>query len=68
MEALTSKAAKLQEQSDQYAFNFQVNCEQWSGLEGFLKFGIYREDVERTFDQDTFAIGSKTGVSAACRF
>jgi TonB-dependent receptor len=45
----------VEEQSDQYAFNFQVNYEQWSGLEGFLKFGIYREDVERTFDQDTFA-------------
>ncbi len=45
---------EISEESDQYFVNFKFPFRQWSGNEGYVKFGIFNDEVERTFDQDSF--------------
>ena len=45
----------IEEDSDQYALDLKLPFEQWGGEAGYLKFGLYEDMVDRTFDQDTFS-------------
>jgi outer membrane receptor protein involved in Fe transport len=45
----------IEEESDQFAVNLKLPFEQWSRDKGYLKFGMFQDDVDRTFDQDTFS-------------
>lgn len=44
----------ISEDSEQYSVNFKLPFEQWSGDEGYLKFGIFDDKVERSYDQDSY--------------
>jgi len=46
---------EIQEDSQQYSVNFELPFEQWEGLEGSLKAGVFSDRVKRSFDQDTFS-------------
>lgn len=46
---------EIDETSDQYAVNLKLPFEQWTGDEGYLKFGYFDDSVKRTFNQDTFS-------------
>ncbi len=46
---------EIQEQSDQYALNLTLPFEQWAGDEGYLKFGLFRDEVTREYDQESFS-------------
>ncbi|MEC9047633.1 MAG: TonB-dependent receptor [Planctomycetota bacterium] len=46
---------KIDEESDQIALNLKLPIEVWGGLEGSLKFGVFRDTVVRTFNQETFS-------------
>jgi outer membrane receptor protein involved in Fe transport len=43
------------EDSEQFSANLKLPFEQWSGDEGYLKAGTFRDHVDRVFDQDTFS-------------
>jgi outer membrane receptor protein involved in Fe transport len=43
------------ETSDQRQANVTIPFEQWTDSEGFLKFGVFNDEVVRTFDQETFS-------------
>lgn len=45
----------VQEDSSQYATNLKLPFDQWSNVEGYVKFGWFQDDVKRTYDQDTFS-------------
>lgn len=45
----------IDEESEQYATNLELPFEQWTKTQGSLKFGWFRDDVKRTFDQDTYS-------------
>jgi len=51
----------IQEDSDQYFVNLKLPFEQWSGDEGYFKFGIFHDRVDRKYNQDSF---SNVGVEA----
>jgi hypothetical protein len=53
----------IEEDSNQYAVNLQFPFEQWSGNEGFLEAGIFRDAVDREFNQDTFSNFGDSGSS-----
>jgi TonB-dependent receptor len=44
----------IEEDSDQYALNLKLPFEQWSGDPGYLKLGVFDDQVERKFHQDTY--------------
>ncbi len=44
----------ISETSDQYYANWKLPFEQWSGDEGYFKFGIFNDQVSRTYEQDTY--------------
>jgi TonB-dependent receptor len=46
---------EIEEDSNQYATNLKLPFDQWSDLEGYLKFGYFQDTVKRTYDQDTFS-------------
>ncbi len=46
---------RIAEDSEQYSVDLKLPFEQWSGEEGYLKFGWFRDDVDRRFDQETFS-------------
>jgi outer membrane receptor protein involved in Fe transport len=45
----------IEEESSQYFGNLKLPFEQWSGQEGYLKLGLFADDVDRTFQQETFS-------------
>lgn len=45
----------VHEDSSQYATNLKLPFEQWSNLEGYFKFGWFKDDVKRSYNQDTFS-------------
>ncbi len=53
----------IQEDSDQSAVNLKLPFEQWSGNEGYLKVGVFDDDVKRHFNQDTFSNFGDAGAS-----
>lgn len=50
----------ISENSDQYAVNLKLPFEQWSGDEGYLKLGIFNDEVTREYEQDSFS--NKFGI------
>ncbi len=46
---------EIEEESEQYAANFKLPFRQWDDVEGYLKVGVFRDEVDRTFDQETFS-------------
>lgn len=46
---------EIEEDSEQYSLNLTLPFQQWSDEEGYLKFGVFDDRVDRTFDQDTFS-------------
>lgn len=46
---------KINEDSEQYFVNGKLPFEQWSGEEGFLKVGLFKDQVERSFTQKNYA-------------
>jgi hypothetical protein len=45
----------ISEESDQYAMNMKFPFRQWSGDEGYLKVGVFRDEVHREYNQDSFS-------------
>jgi TonB-dependent receptor len=45
----------ISEDGDQYSLNLRFPFEQWSGDEGYLKFGVFDDEVKREYDQDSFS-------------
>lgn len=52
----------VEEDGTQLSVDLEVPFKQWDGLDGFLKFGYFRDDVERTFDQNTYSNFGDTNV------
>lgn len=46
---------EINEESTQPFLNVKFPFRQWSGDEGYFKFGVFYDMVERTFDQDSFS-------------
>lgn len=45
----------VNEESEQYFVNLKLPFEQWSEDEGYLKFGVFDDQLTRSFDQDTYS-------------
>jgi outer membrane receptor protein involved in Fe transport len=45
----------ISEDSTQYFVNVKFPFEPWSGDEGYLKVGVFKDQVKRTFEQETFS-------------
>lgn len=45
----------ITEESEQYSFNLKLPFEQWTGDEGYLKFGVFDDSLTRQFNQDTYS-------------
>ncbi len=46
---------EITEDSDQFSINLKLPFEQWSGDEGYFKFGLFDDRVKRQFRQDSFS-------------
>ncbi|MCG8430688.1 MAG: TonB-dependent receptor, partial [Candidatus Omnitrophica bacterium] len=46
---------KIDEESEQYFWNGKIPFKQWSGDEGYVKLGTFRDQVDRTYEQDSFS-------------
>ena len=46
---------QIEEDSRQYALDLELPFEQWSGREGYVKLGLFDDDVERAYDQESFS-------------
>lgn len=46
---------EITEESQQYFVNWQIPFKQWTEDEGYFKFGVFHDQVDRTYDQDTFS-------------
>ena len=44
----------IEESGWQYALNQKIPFRQWTGDEGYIKAGLFRDAVTRTYEQDTF--------------
>jgi hypothetical protein len=53
----------IEEQSDQYGVNLKFPFEQWSGDQGYAKFGVFDDQTDRDFNQDTFSNFGDSGSS-----
>lgn len=45
----------INETSDQYAVNLKFPFRQWTGAEGYVKFGVFNDQVLREYNQDSFS-------------
>lgn len=45
---------KITEESNQYFINGKFPFEQWSGEKGYLKFGVFNDEVKRSFSQKNY--------------
>jgi TonB-dependent receptor len=54
---------KIEEQSDQYSINLELPFERWDGEEGYVKFGVFDDQVKRSFDQESFSNTVDVGAS-----
>lgn len=45
---------EISEESRQYFTNWKFPFEQWSGDRGYVKLGVFLDQVDRTYDQDSF--------------
>jgi outer membrane receptor protein involved in Fe transport len=46
---------EIEEESEQYSVNLKMPFEQWSNSPGYLKFGVFDDQVTRDFNQDSFS-------------
>ena len=46
---------RVEEESDQFTIGVKVPFTQWTKDKGYLKFGFFRDKVNRLFDQNTFS-------------
>lgn len=46
---------KIDEDSEQRSLDLTLPFSQWTDDGGYLKFGLFRDRVDRTFDQDTYS-------------
>ncbi|MEW6744599.1 MAG: TonB-dependent receptor [Planctomycetota bacterium] len=53
----------IEEESGQYSVNLRLPFEQWTGDEGFLKSGLFDDQLDRKFNQDTFSNFGDSGSS-----
>lgn len=53
---------EIEEDSKQYSLNLKLPFEQWDTEEGYLKFGMFKDKVDRKFNQDSFGNFNETGV------
>ncbi|MBL8858813.1 MAG: TonB-dependent receptor [Planctomycetes bacterium] len=58
----------IDEESTQYAVNLKLPFEQWSETEGYVKLGVFGDDVDRRFNQDTFSNFGDAGASFEGKF
>ncbi|HVS19130.1 MAG TPA: TonB-dependent receptor [Planctomycetota bacterium] len=45
----------IEEESTSIKTDLKLPFEQWSGDEGYLKFGVFADSLDRSFNQDTFS-------------
>ncbi|MFO8014782.1 MAG: TonB-dependent receptor [Phycisphaerae bacterium] len=45
---------EIVEESDQYSINLKLPFTQWTEDEGYVKLGVFNDEVQRTYDQETF--------------
>lgn len=45
----------IDEKTVQYALNLTLPFEQWNGNEGYFKFGVFDDNLKRTFDQSSWS-------------
>jgi outer membrane receptor protein involved in Fe transport len=45
----------IEEESKSGGVDLKLPFEQWSAEEGYLKFGVFADELDRSFDQDTFS-------------
>jgi outer membrane receptor protein involved in Fe transport len=50
------------EDSEQYTVNVKLPFEQWSGNEGYLKLGLFNDEVDRKYKQESFSNFSDVGA------
>ncbi|MBN1515010.1 TonB-dependent receptor [Candidatus Sumerlaeota bacterium] len=43
------------EESDQHAVDVKFPFEQWTGTEGYVKFGVFKDEVTREYNQDSYS-------------
>lgn len=53
----------IEEESDQVAIDLRLPFEQWQGEQGYIKTGIFYDDLERGFYQDSFSNFGDAGAS-----
>ena len=56
---------EISEESGQYFANLKFPFEQWSSNEGYVKLGIFHDQVDREFNQDSFGNYRQTGEDSA---
>lgn len=54
---------EIEEESDQYQVNLKLPFEQWTGDEGYVKLGIFEDEVYRTYEQESFSNFSDNAAS-----
>lgn len=54
---------RIEERSDEYALNLKLPFEVFNGRKGYLKTGIFNDNLTRTFRQQTFSNFAVTGGS-----
>jgi hypothetical protein len=53
---------EIAEDSDQWFVNVKFPFKQWTGDEGYLKMGVFRDEVRRTYDQESFSNFDEQGA------
>ena len=53
---------RISEDSTQYKLNLKLPFEQWTGDEGYLKFGWFNDSTVREYDQESFANFGEVGA------
>ena len=53
------------EVSDQAAFNYTWDIENWTGSDGFIKLGLFNDEVDRTFFQQTLSNNDNSPLTAS---
>jgi outer membrane receptor protein involved in Fe transport len=46
---------EIEEESDQHSINVKLPFRQWTDNEGYVKVGLFNDEVIRTYNQDTFS-------------
>jgi len=56
----------IDEDSTQYFLNLKLPFEQWAGEDAYLKFGLFNDQLDRTFNQDSFSnFGDNSGYAGS---